>query len=156
MHIDQTIEKIKSRRSKPKPIKNNKAIPIFLYPCEAVIYQKSDTVNLKKNVLAGSSEQAKYEMEQLLGKNNIIDFEISVSMPQGHPVNLIAQDAGRSIHGSFDPFIKNEKRKAERQKQLDLKIAARQTKIDRSLDGLDQIEVNKKLQAAHSAANYKV
>ena len=87
---------------------------------EAVIYKQSDTVNLKKNILAGSPEQAKYEMEVLLEKNNVYDFEISVVMPQGHPVNMIAEDAGRSIHRSFDPFLKAEQRNAARQKKLDL------------------------------------
>ena len=128
---------------------------MFLFPCEAVIYEKSDTVNLKKNVLSGTAEQAKYEMEVLLEKNNIFDYELSVVMPQGHPVHIIAESAGRSIHGSFEPFIKAEERKAAKQKRLDLAAASRATKIDRAVDGWDTLTDSEKLIRAHNKSKYR-
>jgi len=150
MHINRTIEKIKNRRSKPKPIKNNKAIPIFLYPVEAVIYKESDTVNLKKNILAGTPERAKYEMETLLEKNNVFDYEISVTMPQGQPVNMIAEDAGRSIHGSFAPFIKADERKAKRGADRDKILARQAAQMDKRLMGDEKADLQKKLRNYHN------
>lgn len=137
MHIDKQIEKTGRKRSKLKSVKNNKAIPLFLYPCEAVIYEKSDTINLKKNILAGAPEQAKYEMETFLEKNNVFDYEISVVMPQGWPVNMVAESAGKSIYGSFAPFIKEDEKRAAKQKKLDLLSASKSAKIQRAVDGLD-------------------
>lgn len=157
MHINRNIEKTNRKRgARPKEVDTKKAIPLFLYPVEATIYQKSDTVNLKKNVLAGTPEQARYEMETLLEKNNVFDYEISITMPQGYPVNIISESAGRSIHASFEPFIKAGEIKAAKQKRLDLAAASRSSKIDLASDGLDDLDLNKKLQAAHNAAGYKV
>ena len=148
MHINREIEKT-NKREKPKTIKNNKAIPLFLYPVEATIYRKSDTINEKRNILTGTPERAKYEMEVFLQKNNVLDYTISVTMPQGHHVDLIGEDAGKNIHGSFDPFIKADEKKAARQKRLDLAAASRASKIDRSLDGLNQADENNKLETMH-------
>ena len=154
LHINREIGKTNKRRVKPKAVNTKKAIPLFLYPVEAVIYQKSDTINLKKNILSGAPERAKYEMETLLEKNNVFDYEISVVMPQGHPVNMIAEDAGRSIHGTFDPFIKADEKRAERQKRLDIAAASKSAKIDRATDGWDALTDSEKLIRAHNKGMY--
>lgn len=155
MNIDRNIEKTnRKRRERPKEVNNKKAIPLFLFPCEAVIYQKSDTINLKKNVLAGNAEQARYEMEILLQKNNVFDYEISVIMPQGHPVNIISESAGRSIYNTFKPFILAAEKKAAKQKRLDLQAASRSSKIDLARDGINDLDLNKKLQQAHNQSKY--
>ncbi len=121
-----------------------------------MIFTKNDTLNLKKNVLAGSQEMAKFEMQYFLERNKIRDFEISVSMPAGHVVHLVSEDAGRSIHGSFEPFLKSQREQAEIQKELDLQAASRAVKIDRSLDGIINADNNKKLEAMHGKVKHRL
>lgn len=150
LHINSIIEKVR-RREKPKPIVNTKkAIPVFLYPCEATVYTKNDVITVKRNALCGSKEVAYYEMETYLKKQGAYDYTISITMPQGHHVDLVGQDAGVSIRNTFDPFCKAEEKNAVKMKQEDLASASKSAKVERSRDGAELTDLNAKLQRAHN------
>ena len=149
LHINSIIDKVRPRK-KPKAVNTKKKIPVFTYPCEAIVYTKNDVITVNRNVLAGTKEMAHYEMDDYLKKQGAHDYTISIVMPQGHHIDLIAQDAGLSICNSFLPFKKAEEQKAAKQKRLDLQAASRSTKIDLARDGINNSDLNKKLQQAHN------
>ncbi len=153
LHINSIIEKVRPRK-KPKAVNTKKAIPVFTYPCEGAVYTKNDVITVNRNVLAGTKEGAYYEMDVHLKKQGATDYTISVTMPQGHHIDLIAKDAGLSICNSFLPFKKAEEEKAARQKRLDLAAASRATKVDLALDGLNEKDMVQKLQRAHNKGKY--
>lgn len=149
LHINSIIEKVKPRK-KPKPVNTKKAIPVFTYPCEATVYAKNDVLTIPRNVLAGSKEMAYYEMDTYLKKQGAYDYTISITMPQGHHIDLIAQDAGVSIYNSFEPFVKAKEKKAAKMKQEDLAAASRTAATERARDGAELADLNKKLQRVHN------
>ncbi len=150
LHINREIFKTNKKRKKPEVKNTKKAIPVFTFPCEATVYTKNDVITVNRNVLAGTKEMAYYEMDNYLKSQNARDYTISITMPQGHHIHLIAQDAGVSITYSFLPSIKSEEARAAKQKRLDLASASRSSKISLARDGLDNADLNRKLQQAHN------
>ena len=159
LHIDPNVEKIKSRKNlKPKMIEKlkNGKVPLFSYATETIIHGKFDDTKLDLNILATNPDEAENFIDDDLRKRGYYDFYTSVIDRGGRIINLITEPAGENIYDSFKPIVKRKRKAAEKQKQLDLMAASRAVKIDRARDGLDHADLNKKLQAAHSAAKYKV
>lgn len=159
LHIDQNIEKIKSRRNeKPKPkekLKKGK-VPLFSYPTETIIYGKLDNTKLNLNIVATNPDEAQNFIDDDLRKRGYYDFYTSVVDRGGRIINGITEPAGENICDSFTPIVKRKRKAAERQNKLDLAAASRAAKIDRGREGLDNEQINKKLQRAHNRAGYKV
>ncbi len=61
----------------------------------------------------------------------------------------------KDTHAKVDPIIKAEKKQAKKQKIADEKAAKRSSGIGRARDGLDDLDLNKKLQRVHNQRLYQ-
>ncbi len=156
LHINRNIEPNRIKE-KPKVVITKNKIPIYVFEAEAVVYTKYDSFTWNKRILSGSRESAEYDFKfHLEREKGWHDYTLSIPEQKGRQIDIVTQDAGKDIHSTFDPFIKADDRKAAKQKKIDLAASSRSAKIDLARDGLDNADLNKKLQAAHNAAGYKV
>jgi len=85
----------------------------------------------------------------------------------GREITILTHNSGEAIHNFTRPVVRSlikknykwydaELRHAAAQVKQDLISAKRATKIDRSLDGLNQAQNNKKLEAMHGKVKHRI
>ncbi len=140
-------KKEKMEKEKSKRTYKTYSFEIDVWPKEANQYTR-----MEKVYVTAENRYVALQEAQLPFENSGEYFQ---TRPGGTmPYQIGSANFYKDMHAEADPYIKAEKRQAKKEQIADEKAAKRSSGIERARDGLDQADLNKKLQAVHNQSKY--